>query len=295
MSAKTIAILMPGDMGHAVGRALKEHGYDVVTALEGRGEHTHALAREARLRDVETLRNVVEAADLILSILPPAAAVQQAEKVAAEMNASGRKPIYVDCNAISPETAKKVAGVIEGANAPFIDAGIIGLAPGKGAGPRFYVSGPDVSAMLELDGKGFRVIRSGENVGEASALKMTYAGLTKGTWTLQTAVLLTAQRLGVIDTLLEEFEFSQGAALNAMRNTIPFLPADSARWIGEMEEIAATFASADVSSGFHDGAADVFRVLAETPFAEETRATLDRSRTLEEAVAVYEKYLDTTR
>ena len=79
---------------------------------------------------------------------------------------------------------------------------------------------------------------------------------------LATAALLTAQKLGVIDILLEEFEFSQGAALNAMRNTIPFLPADSARWIGEMEEIAATFASAGVSSGFHDGAADIFKILA---------------------------------
>ena len=156
-----------------------------------------------------TLGKVVEQSDLILSILPPAAAIGQAEHVAAEMKKQGKHPIYVDCNAISPETAKKVAVVIEGAGAQFIDAGIIGLAPGKGTGPRFSVSGPDVGAMLDLDGKGFQVIRSGENVGEASTLKMVYAGLTKGTWTLQTAVLLAAQKLGVIDTLLEELEFSQ--------------------------------------------------------------------------------------
>ena len=294
MTVKTIAILMPGDMGHAVGRALKEHGFDVVTALEGRGEHTHALSREAGLRDVKTIRNAVEVADLILSILPPAAALQQAEHVVEAMNASGKKPTYVDCNAISPDTAKKVAAVIDGAEASFIDAGIIGLAPGKGAGPRFYVSGPNVDAMLELDGKGFRVIRSGENVGEASALKMVYAGLTKGTWTLQTAVLLAAQKLGVIEPLLDEFEFSQSGPLNAMRSRVPFLPADSARWVGEMEEIAATFASAGVSSGFHDGAADIFRILAATPFASETRANMDTSRTLEDALEVYEKHIPPT-
>ncbi len=291
MTVKTIAILMPGDMGHAVGRALKEHGFEVVCALEGRGEHTQILAGAAGLRDVDTLRNVVEVADLILSILPPAAAVQQAERVAREMNDLGKRPIYVDCNAISPETAKNVAAVIEGANGVFIDAGIIGLAPGKGAGPRFYVSGPDVGAMLDLDGKGFRVLKSGDNIGEASALKMTYAGLTKGTWTLQTAVLLAAQKLGVIDTLLEEFEFSQSGPLDAMRARVPFLPADSARWVGEMEEIAKTFASAGISSGFHDGAADIFRILAETPFANETRADMDTSRTLEDALAVYENYV----
>jgi len=291
MTIKTIAILMPGDMGHAVGRVLRDHDFEVVTALEGRGECTLALSRKAGLRDVGSVRNAVEAADLILSILPPAAAVTQAQQVAEAMNASGKMPVYVDCNAISPETAKRVAAVLEAAGASFIDAGIIGLAPGKGTGPRFYISGPNVDAMLALDGKGFQVIRSGENIGEASALKMVYAGLTKGTWTLQTAVLLAAQKLGVIDPLLEEFEFSQGGTLNAMRARVPFLPADSARWVGEMEEIAATFASAGVSSGFHDGAADIFRILAQTPFASETRANMDTTRTLEDALSAYEDYV----
>lgn len=291
MTAHTIAILMPGDMGHAVGRVLREHGHDVVVALDGRGAHTRALAKDAGLRDVGSIASAVGAADLILSILPPAAALQQAEQVANAMQATGTNPVYVDCNAVSPETVKQVATVIETAGAAFIDAGIIGLAPGKGTGPRFYVSGPDVDAMLALDGKGFEVIEAGETIGAASALKMVYAGLTKGTWTLQTAVLLAAHRLGVIDPLLKEFEHSQGAALTAMRAKIPFLPADSSRWVGEMEEIAATFASAGVSPGFHDGAADIFRILAQTPFASETRADMDTSRTLEEALAVYADFI----
>lgn len=292
MTLQTIAVLMPGDMGHAVGGALREHGHEVITCLAGRGEHTRELAGLAGLKDVDNLLAVVEQADLILSILPPAAAVEQAETVAGEMRSTGRKPVYVDCNAISPETAGKIAGIIEETGAAVIDAGIIGLAPGKGTGPRFYVSGPDTTAMLSLDGKGFSVISIGERMGEASALKMVYAGLTKGTWTLHTAVLLAAQKLGVLDTLLEEFEGSQAAALTAMRARVPFLPADSGRWVGEMEEIAATFSEASVTSGFHDGAADIFRLLAKTPFASETRQTMDKSRTLEEALQVYERYVD---
>jgi 3-hydroxyisobutyrate dehydrogenase-like beta-hydroxyacid dehydrogenase len=288
---ETIAILMPGDMGHAVGRALRAHGHDAICALEGRGEATRKLAAEAGLRDVGGLAGVVAEADMILSILPPAAALTQAQAVAQAMAASGRTPVYVDCNAISPETAKQVGAVIAEAGAPFIDAGIIGLAPGKGGGTRFYVSGPDTAPMLALDGKGFAVIATGQGIGDASALKMVYAGLTKGTWTLQTAVLLAAQKLGVIDPLLEEFGISQQGPLDAMRARVPFLPADSARWVGEMEEISATFASAGVTSGFHDGAAEIFRVLAQTPYAEETRATLDRSRTLEQALDTYAKYV----
>jgi len=291
MTTETIAILMPGDMGHAVGRALREHGHDAICALEGRGGATRALAADAGLRDVGGIAGAVDEADMILSILPPSAALSQARAVAEAMRASGRKPIYVDCNAISPDTAKQVGAVIAEAGAPFIDAGIIGLAPGKGGGTRFYVSGPDVAPMLALDGKGFSVTGTGEGIGEASALKMVYAGLTKGTWTLQTAVLMAARRLGVIDPLLEEFGISQQGPLDAMRARVPFLPADSGRWIGEMEEIAATFASAGVTSGFHDGAADIFRLLAQTPYAAETRATLDKTRTLEQALDTYDKYV----
>ena len=294
MTQETIAILMPGDMGHAVGRTLREHGHDVITCLARRGEHTRKLAKLGGLRDVETLEDVVRQAGLILSILPPSAAVAQAERVAVAMGETGKFPTYEDCNAISPETARKVGDVITGAGASFIDAGIIGLAPspepGKGSGPRFYVSGKDLGPMLVLQGRGFEVIPMGTSIGEASAIKMAYAALTKGTWTLHTAVLLAAQKLGVTETLFAEFENSQASTLAAMRARVPFLPADSARWVGEMEEIAATFSQAGVTSGFHDGAADIFRLLAKTPFAEETRQTMDKSRTLEEALEVFERF-----
>ena len=291
MDFPTIAILMPGDMGHAVGRALREHGHDVVTALHGRSAHSKGMAAKAGIRDVGTLHSVVDSADLILSILPPAAALDLAQAVASEMKSLGKTPVYVDCNAVSPETTKAAGAKIHEAGATFVDAGIIGLAPGHGGGPRFYVSGPEHRQLLSLDGKGFQVIGMGEEIGQASAIKMAYAALTKGPWTLHTAVLMAAERLGVTEDLLAEFEGSQSAALSAMRARVPFLPADSARWVGEMEEIAKTFADAGVTPGFHTGAADVFRVLERTPFAAETRANMDRSRTLEEALSTFVKHL----
>lgn len=287
MTLPVIAILMPGDMGHSVGAALSGAGHTVLTCLAGRSEATCALATRAGMQDTKTLVKLVERADVILSILPPSAAVSQAKEIAAAMREAEKMPVYVDCNAISPATARAAADAVSAAGAIFIDAGIIGLAPGKGGGTRFYVSGTDVSAMLALYGKGFDVISLGDEVGRASAMKMVYAALTKGTWTLQTAVMLTAEKLGLTEELTAEFAFSQKPALDAMRARIPRLPADSGRWIGEMEEIAATFADAGVTSGFHDGAADIFRVLAQTPFAAETRETIDASRTMEDALKVY--------
>jgi 3-hydroxyisobutyrate dehydrogenase-like beta-hydroxyacid dehydrogenase len=275
---------MPGDMGHAVGKALADAGYDVVTCLSGRSERTRALAEAGGLRDLDSLDAVATEASLVLSILPPASAMGLARDMAAAMERSGARPVYVDCNAISPGTARDIANVIEAVGAPFIDAGIIGTKPGIGPGPRFYVSGADTAPMQALDGKGFQVLGLGPEPGRASAIKMCYAGLTKGTWTLHTAVLLAAEAQGLTAELRAEFEYSQGQALAQMEARVPRLPADSGRWIGEMEEIAKTFADAGVTPGFHEGAAEIFRLLSQTPFASETRETIDESRTLEETL-----------
>ncbi|NNF79733.1 MAG: NAD(P)-dependent oxidoreductase [Rhizobiales bacterium] len=293
MSPDTIAILMPGDMGHGVGRALREHGKRVITPLDGRSDRTKGLAKAAGLLDVGSTSDAVSEADLILSILPPSSAISQAQQVAEAMASTGAKPCYVDCNAVSPDTAIRIGEIISGAGAPFIDCGIIGLAPGKGGGTRFYVSGTDTAPMLALHGLGFDVSSVGDEPGRASALKMSYAGLTKGTWTLHTAVLLAAQQLGVLPELLEEFRISQAATLRDMETRVSRLPADSGRWIAEMEEIASTFASAGVTPGFHEGAAEMFRLLARTPFASETRETIDPNRTLEQSLAAFGEYLET--
>jgi len=288
----TIAILYPGDMGHAVGRVLGDHGHEVITCLKGRTERSHKLAVAGNIRVVESLQALVREASLILSILPPAAAIKLARSVADAMKETSSFPVYVDCNAISPDTAAQVGEIITSAGAVFIDGGIIGLAPGKSSATRFYVSGADTRPMESLDGKGFVVRAIGDKVGQASGLKMCYAGLTKGTFTLHTAVLIAAERMGLSAELRDEFIESQSDTYSKMQVRVPKIPADSGRWIGEMEEIARTFASVGVPSGFHEGAAEILRVLSRTPYAEETRENLDMSRTLEEAIPVYAAHLD---
>ncbi|MFQ5565878.1 MAG: DUF1932 domain-containing protein [Paracoccaceae bacterium] len=291
MTLDRIAILMPGDMGHGVGRALRRHGHDVLTCLAGRSARSRGLAEAAGMRDAGSLDAVVREADLILSILPPDAALAQAKAVAAAMEAARGRPVYVDCNAVSPMTSREVGETITAAGAPFVDCGIIGRAPGQGKPTRFHVSGPDTGPMERLDGKGITVIPMGSEIGRASALKMVYAGLTKGTMTLHTAVLLAAWQLGVYDEAMAEFADSQPAALKAMRGRVPGIPADAGRWTGEMEEVAATLAAVGVPPDFHDGAAAICRLLERTPFARETRETIDTTRTIDDAIPAYAEHL----
>lgn len=288
MILETVAILMPGDMGHGCAIAFRENGFRVVTNLSGRSERTRGLAEAAQLEDLGSFEAVAEQADLILSILPPESAVAQAAIVADAMIATGARPPYADCNAISPNTTKRAAAEIERAGALYVDGGIIGANPVKAkGGTRFYVSGPDTAPLEALDGKGVVVRPLGPEIGRASAMKMVYASATKGTFSLHAATLTAAHALGLTEVYLEEIGASNPAMRAAMEAKVPRIPLDAGRWLGEMQEIAQTFADAGVTSKFHEGAADIMALADRTPIAVETRETVDENRTLETVLDMY--------
>ncbi|MDA0238507.1 MAG: DUF1932 domain-containing protein [Proteobacteria bacterium] len=286
MTIETIAVLSPGDMGHGVGQAIKEMGFRVITSLDGRGELSRERAASAGIEDVGSIESVVRDADLILSILPPEQAPTLGRAVADAMKATGLTKPFADCNAVSPDTVLEIAAMFEEVGATFIDGGIIGPPPHSGV-PKIYVSGRDVSAIEVLDGDRMKVISMGPEVGHASGIKMCYASVTKGTLVLRTAALMVAENIGVGDALQAEFEKSQAGVWKSMTDVLPWYAMNSARYVGEMEEIAKTYASAGLSSGFHTGAADTYRILASTPLSEESREHRDLTRTLDEAIKVF--------
>lgn len=284
MTIKTVAILSPGEMGAAVGRTLSENGLTVITTLAGRSEPTKDRALAAGFQDGGSLADVIASADIVLSILPPASGLAQAEAAAAAMKETGKTPLYADCNAIAPETTIAIGRIITGAGASYIDGGIIGSPPGKAKATRFYVSGPEATEMDALNTGEMVIHQCGPEIGRGSSIKMVYAGITKGTSALHTAMLIAAERLGVGDELHEELQSSQKATYERMERMTPALPAVSGRYIGEMLEIAKTLASCDVTPNFHEGAAALYRLLEKSPFASERRDTVDKSRTLRQTI-----------
>ena len=292
MMVNTVAIMSPGDMGHAVGQVLSESGIDVITCTDGRSQRTKDLAEMAGLRQVATLEDMVIQADLVLSIMVPSKAMSFVREISPHFESSKTPTYFADCNAVSPQSALAMAEVINQAGGKFIDGGIIGTAPTKGDTPRFYVSGPDASVVMELDGRGIIVKAIGNKVGQASGIKMCYAALTKGTNTLHVALLTAASRMGLTDDLREEFEFSQKSHLAAMEKGISRLPANAHRWIGEMEEIAATFENLGVTPNFHKGAAEIYKMLNSTPFAKESPETIDKDRTTWDTIEAVSKIAD---
>ena len=294
MALRTIAILSPGDMGHGIGAALGRSGFDVITCLAGRSARTHQLAQQGGFRIVSTLDELVVEADIVLSILVPAQAECVAQTVARVISTQRVDTPFVDCNAIAPQTTQRIEQQIVNAGASFIDGSIIGPPPGRGLPPRLYVSGQGAHALSAVDCDEITVKVMGDRVGDASSIKMCYAALTKGTATLQVALLTAARALGVDVALTAELAASQESVLRQMHASIPALPANAHRWIGEMEEIAATFDSVGLSPGFHQGAAAVYRLLGQTEFARENPESVDIERTLEATIDAMVTLLSTS-
>ena len=234
------------------------------------------------------LAAAVRSATLVLSIVPPAEARGFAGDVVRAMRETGARPAFADCNAVAPPTVREIEAVVAPTGAAFVDVGIVGRGPVPGGErTRFYVSGAARGAVLDLRVPQIELVDLGADVGTASALKMAYSSLNKGVDALLTAVLISADRLGVRAALMRELAGSQQEALVRMRSRVPFLAATAKRYAPEMAEIAATYASVGVTPDFHRGAEWLYALLATTPLAAETRATLPRERSLDEALAVF--------
>jgi len=257
----SVAIIAPGNMGAAVGACLVRHGLEVTTWLEGRSPASLARAARAGLRGVDLAEAV--SADVLLSILPPGDAVALAERLAPRLAANGRKPLYVDCNAVSPATVRRIAAILSEAGTSFVDAGIIGGPPREGdEGPTFYACGERAQSFAALAGHGLTVKLLDAPVGAASALKMSYAGITKGLSGLACAMLLAASREGAAAALKAELGDSQPALLARFAKTLPDAYPKAYRWVAEMQEIAEFLGGDEAAAAMFQGLARLFERLA---------------------------------
>src|ERR1700733_6009778 len=257
-----VAVIAPGMMGAAVGKRLADNGVKVLTSLKGRSAETAARANAAGMAvagDEE-----IAACDFILSILPPGDAVALAERFQPALKASNAKPVYVDCNAINPKTVDRVAAVIAPTDCPFVDSGIIGSPPKPGdAGPRFYASGPAAPRFATPRQYGLDVRVLDGAMSAASALKMSYAGITKGTQAIGAAMMLAATRAGNADDLFAELQGSQKDMLAWFKRSLSMMPPKAYRWVAEMHEIAGFVGDDPTAHELYEGAAHFYEHIAE--------------------------------
>jgi putative dehydrogenase len=257
-----VALVAPGAMGAAVGKKLSDNGLKVLTSLHGRSEETAARAKAARMTAASD--EEIAAADFILSILPPGDALTLAERFSPALKASNAKPVYVDCNAINPVTVESVAAAIALTGCPFVDAGIIGQPPKPGdAGPRFYASGAAAARFAALRDYGLDIRVLDGALSAASALKMSYAGITKGTQAIGAAMMVAAMRTGTADDLFAELQLSQKELFPWLKRQLSMMPPKAYRWVAEMHEIADFVGEDAAAHELYVGAAHFFERFAE--------------------------------
>jgi 3-hydroxyisobutyrate dehydrogenase-like beta-hydroxyacid dehydrogenase len=258
---RAFAIVGPGAMGSAVAARLTENGARVLTLLAGRSASTRQRAERSGM--VAADEDQVAAAEIVLSIVPPGEARAVAERLAPALTRSTRKPIFVDCNAVDVGTVRDVAAIIAPSGARFADGAIIGSPPKTGeAGPTFYFAGEPAPALEGLRDHGLVVRIMDGAVGAASALKMSYGGITKGLTAIAAAMVLAATRAGAAAALREELAASQPQLLQRFTKALPDMYPKAYRWVAEMREVA-TFAGEDpATSQMYAAFADLYERLA---------------------------------
>ncbi|MHB8668126.1 MAG: NAD(P)-dependent oxidoreductase [Burkholderiales bacterium] len=279
-----VGVMSPGDMGQAVAMQIKASGLSVCTALERRSERTRALAREAGLTDLGTVARLVDECDVVLSIMNPGRALEFARAAADALRASGRRTLIVDCNAVAPASVREIAALIETAGGRFLDGGIIGPPPRGRAKASLYVSGPGAADLEQLARPQFEVRVLSERISDASALKMCYGALNKGTQALWLEVLIAAQRLGVDVALEQHLRLSRADVHDWALRQFPAMPPKAYRWVPEMLEIARTLGDVGMTAQMFEGAADLYRFVAGTALGSETPENRDRARDGSEVV-----------
>ncbi|HEX2439779.1 MAG TPA: DUF1932 domain-containing protein [Methylomirabilota bacterium] len=252
----TIGLLHPGEMGASVGASGRANGHRVLWTSQGRGTDTRRRAEAAGLEDAGTLAKLVAASDVVLSVCPPHAALDVAAAVAAQHF----RGVYVDGNAVAPATARSLARIVQAAGATYVDGGIIGPPPDKPGTTRLYLSGPDAGRVSPLFAAGpLEAVVLGGDLTAASAIKMAYAAWTKGSQALIMNVRALAAAEGVDEALLAEWVRSQPDLPKRSEGAAKGTARKAWRWVGEMEEIAATFKGVGLPDGFHVGAGEIYR------------------------------------
>jgi 3-hydroxyisobutyrate dehydrogenase-like beta-hydroxyacid dehydrogenase len=231
----------------------------VLWASEGRSAGSRERAAAAGLEDARTVAALVAASDVILSVCPPHAAIDLARDVAGRRFAG----LFVDANAVAPATAREIGTVVETGGATFVDGGLIGPPPRNAGSTRLYLSGREAKRAAALfESTALKAIAIGDGPGAASALKMAYAAYTKGSSALLMAIRALAASEGVDDALLAEWRRSQPDLPKRSEAAARDNARKAWRFVGEMEEIAATFAAAGLPGGFHEAAAVIYERLA---------------------------------
>ena len=258
-----IGLIGLGEMGSEIGRYLVMNGLEVISVYEGRSEISKKRASKYKIRDAGSIEQFCKISDLVISIIPPDKAVETANLYTSFKNKDGQ--IYCDLNAISTITAKKIKLLLDEKKIDYVDGAIMGGPPTENYSPRIYLSGKLSEKFNFLNGKGIELMVLKGSDFKASATKMVYASITKGSKALVAGALIAAKKNNVYDELMEELKYSEEYFSLVAKDQIPSIKHKAYRWVGEMNEISLTYKESGLTGGFHSEAENVYELIKNLP------------------------------
>jgi 3-hydroxyisobutyrate dehydrogenase-like beta-hydroxyacid dehydrogenase len=202
------------------------------------------------------------------------------------MDETGHCPLYVDANAISPMTSQAIGEIVCGAGARYIDACIIGPAANVRERCTFYVSGPHRQEFEKILGKSLRTQMLGQELGQASAFKMTFAGFTKGISALFLELTLAARKLGFLEELLHRYTATLPGVVEMMQRSIPTFPLHVQRRSDEMAELASMLVHMGMTSHMAQGSQQVLAAMGDLKLAERYSEAAEQRWSLREVLEI---------
>jgi len=263
-------------MGSALADTLVRGGARVVATLDGRSERSARLAATAPIELLPDLAAVVREAEVVLSVVPPEAAPAVADDVARAAQEGGAAPLFADLNAISPATARGLAG----GRLELVDGSISGPPPAKGRTTRVYLSGPRAREIAALPFEGVDLVVVGDEVGSASAVKMSTASVYKGTSVLLLQALHAAHENGVLEHVVADLRAGAPHLVSNVERRIAVAASKAHRYAGEMREIAATQDAAGLTPALFEAMAEIYERIAETELAQSNPEDVPQVRAL---------------
>jgi 3-hydroxyisobutyrate dehydrogenase-like beta-hydroxyacid dehydrogenase len=264
---QTVGILYPGEMGAGVAAVLAQRGTRLVTTLRDRGEQTARRARSAGFEILDSLRDVVRAADVVISLVPPAMAEKVADDYCESARLAPAGALYVDANSIGPELAATLAARVEGHGRGFVDAAINGLAKNLATSGTLFLSGPRADEVAGLFGDAIQVRQLGEQPGRASAMKMLLSGLSKGVCALFVETALTAHRHGMLFEMADSYTRIYPGIMALVDRMLPTYAQHAARRADETRELEQTAQAAGLEPCVLAAVRQVHELLAGVDFA----------------------------
>jgi 3-hydroxyisobutyrate dehydrogenase-like beta-hydroxyacid dehydrogenase len=233
------------------------------------------VQRASFLEVLPTLKGVVEQATIVMSLVPPAAALPVARDVASHLSSRRSPLLYLDANAIDPKQVIEIGATIEANGGHCVDGSIVGSSA-DAAHCVLYLSGRERDRVAQLFAGSLATRSMGDRLGQASAFKLAYSGLLKGIAALAFEVAVAAEEQGFLEELLRVYRDLPTVMLFIERVLPSYIP-HAARRAEELLAEARHHASLGLTAAMAEAAAGTIARVSHTDFGDLDQAPIDMS------------------